>query len=164
MVKVDWDTLFMSMAYLVAEKSKDRSTHVGAVIVGPNNEVRSVGYNSFPRRVNDDVEARQERPEKYSWFAHAETNSIANAALAGIRTEGCRMYTNGIPCDNCANMILNAGIAEVIVDATWDKNNYNQWLEQAARTRTKFAEAGIKLRFWDGEFLRIRRFRDGVEI
>ena len=67
-----YDELFMNMAYLAAMKSKDIKTHVGAVIVGPDNEVRSLGFNSFPRGINDNVLERQERPEKYNWFAHSE--------------------------------------------------------------------------------------------
>lgn len=161
---MDWDSLFMNMVYLVAAKSKDRSTHVGAVIVGPDHEVRSVGYNSFPRGINDDVEARQERPEKYFWFAHAERNAVYNAARVGTPTYGCTLYTNGIPCNDCAFAVINAGLSRVIVDAHWDKNNYAQWLEHAERTRVMFLEAGIDLRFWDGELVDIKRFRNGQYI
>lgn len=159
---MDWDTLFMNMVYLVAMKSKDRSTHIGAVVVGPDNEVRSVGFNSFPRGINDNVPARQERPEKYHWFSHGEMNAVANAARVGIPLKGCRMYTNGIPCtDMCAHAIIGAGIEEVIVDKVWNDKNYNQWKDQAERTKIMFAEAGVKLRYWEGEFVRINRFRDG---
>lgn len=161
MEKVDWDSLYMTMAYLVAMKSKDMFTHVGAVIVGKDNEVRSVGYNSFPRGIDDGVLERQERPEKYSWFSHAEANSVYNAALVGIPIKGCRMYTNGIPCNMCMHAVLNSGIIEVIVDQAWDESNYNQWKKQAERSRIAFSEAGIKLRFWGGKLLNIYRFRNG---
>lgn len=159
--KVSWDDLYMTMAYLVSRKSKDRDTHVGAVIVGPDNEVRSVGYNSFPRGISDDVPERQERPEKYSWFAHAERNAVYNAAMVGIPLKGCKMYTNGIPCNDCAFGIINSGITEVIVDKVWDDNNYDIWKETARKTKIMFSEADIKLRFWDGDFLGIYRFKRG---
>ena len=68
MKKVSWDDYFMTMVYLAAMRSKDESTHIGAVIVGPDNEVRSTGYNSFPRGMNDDIKKRQKRPEKYFFF------------------------------------------------------------------------------------------------
>ena len=123
MNKISWDDYFMTMVYLVAMKSKDEKTHVGAVVVGPDNEIRSTGYNSFPRNANDDVPERQERPEKYKWFAHGEVNSVANAALTGVSLNGCRMYTNGIPCNNCALLIINSGISKVIVDKVWNDNN-----------------------------------------
>ena len=67
------------MANLVAKKSKDQSTQIGAVIVGIDNEIRSTGYNSFPSGINDDLQERQERPEKYYWIEHAERNALYNA-------------------------------------------------------------------------------------
>jgi len=69
-------------------RSKDKSTHVGAVVVDDLNIVRSMGYNSFVRGINDDVPERQERPEKYFWFEHAERNAIYNSQLS---LRGCRM-------------------------------------------------------------------------
>jgi len=161
---VDWDDYYMTMAYLVAMKSKDRNTHIGAVVVGPDNEVRSTGYNSFPRAINDDKTTRQERPEKYFWFEHAERNAVYNSSLIGVSLKGCKMYTNGVPCMNCARAIVQSGIKNVIVDAEWDKNNYGQWIEEAARTKILFEEAGVKLRYWKGELLTIKRFRNGKVI
>src|SRR3990167_7197511 len=99
---ISWDESFMSMVYLVAMKSKDESTHVGAVVVGPDNEIKSTGYNSFVRKLNDHLTMRQERPEKYYWFEHAERNAIYNATLNGVSLKGCKIYTNGVPCMDCA--------------------------------------------------------------
>jgi dCMP deaminase len=48
-----WDEFFIRQAMLVAEKSKDPSTKVGCVIVGPDKEVRSLGFNGFPRGVRE---------------------------------------------------------------------------------------------------------------
>lgn len=161
MKKISWDDLFMTMVYLVAMKSKDESTHIGAVVVGPDNEVRSMGYNSFPRGINDNVAERQEKPGKYSWFEHGEANSVNNAALVGIPLKGCRMYTNGIPCTTCAGSVINSGIKEVIVDKWWNDNNMDIWEEAAKISSVKFEEAGVKVRFYDGELLDIYRFRRG---
>lgn len=158
---MNWDDYFMNLAYLVAMKSKDSSTHIGAVVVGPDNEVRSLGYNSFPRGINDDVIERQERPEKYYWFEHAERNSIYNATLLGTSLKGCKMYTNGIPCMDCARAIVQAGIKEVIVDEYWDDNNYDIWIENANRTKVLFNESGVKIRFWKGDLVQIHRFKRG---
>ena len=156
-----FDDYYMNMAYLVAMKSKDKSTHIGAVVVGPDNEVRSVGYNSFPRGINDNLQERQERPEKYFWFEHAERNSVYNATLLGTSLKGCRMYTNGIPCMDCARSVVQAGIKEVIVDKYWDDNNDDIWIENANRTKVLFQEAGVSLRYWEGELITIKRFKRG---
>lgn len=155
----DWDDLFMSMAYLVAMKSKDQSTHMGAVIVGPDNEVRSTGYNSFPRGIDDTRAERQQRPEKYFWMEHAERNAIYNATRFGASLKGCRLYTNAISCMDCARGIVQAGIVEVIGDKNWDTEldaGYaERWTEENRRTLELFKEAGVKFRFWESNNLLI---------
>jgi len=156
-----FDDYFMNMAYLVAMKSKDESTHIGAVVVGVDNEVRSVGYNSFPRGIQDNIPERQARPEKYYWFEHAERNAIYNATLLGTSLKGCRIYTNGIPCMDCARSVVQSGIKEVIVDKYWDDNNDDIWIENAKRTKVLFQEAGVKIRYWEGQLITIKRFKRG---
>jgi len=158
---MNFDDYYMNMAYLVAMKSKDESTHIGAVVVGSDNEVRSVGYNSYPRGINDNLPERQVRPEKYFWFEHAERNAVYNATLLGTSLKGCRMYTNGIPCMDCARAIVQAGIKEVIIDKKWDDNNDDIWIENAKRTKILFQETGVSLRFWEGELVCIKRFKRG---
>jgi len=159
---MDWDNLFMSMVYLVAMKSKDEKTNIGAVIVGKNNEVRSVGYNSFVRGLNDKVKERQERPEKYFWMEHAERNAIYNATLMGVSLKGCRMYTNGIPCMDCARAVVQSGISEVIVDKEWNDNNSEKWSEHTKRSLEMFKEVGVSIVFYDGEVTsEITKLRNG---
>jgi dCMP deaminase len=94
MSKTDWNTRFMHMADMeIAQWSKDRSRKVGALIV-KDREIVTSGFNGMPRGVDDNVEARHERPEKYFWFIHAETNAIINAARQGKCTLGCDIYIN----------------------------------------------------------------------
>ena len=161
---INWDDYFMSIAYLIACKSKDERTHIGAVIVGIDKEIKSTGYNSFVRGLIDHVPERQEKPEKYYWFEHAERNAIYNATLIGTSLKGCKMYTNGIPCMDCARGIIQAGIIEVIVDKEWNEANSDTWSEHAKRTIKMFNEVGIKLRYWSGDMLKIQKFRRGNEL
>jgi len=124
-----WDKYFMRMADLVASKSKDRSTQVGCVIVGPNHEVRSTGYNGMCRGVDDDIEDRHERPEKYFWFEHAERNAIYNAARNGIRIEDCTAYVTMIPCADCCRGLIQSGVKRILVKSgptsgRWDESFY----------------------------------------
>ena len=156
-----WDNYFMSMVYLAASKSKDERTHIGAVIVGKDNEIKSTGYNSFVRKLRDDVLERQKKPEKYFWFEHAERNAIYNATLIGTSLKGCKMYTNGIPCMDCARGVVQSGILEVIVDKGWNKTNKGEDLEHSSRTLKMFEEVSIKLRYWEGKLLNIEKFRRG---
>lgn len=111
---MDWDDYFCSMLPLVASKSKDNSVKIGAIIVGPDHEIRSTGYNGFPRGIIDKP-ARFERPEKYVWTEHAERNAIYNAARIGVSLKDCTLYLNWWPCPDCARGIIQVGIKEVII-------------------------------------------------
>lgn len=111
-----WDEFFMNLAAATALKSKDPSTKVGCVIVGPDNEVRSLGFNGLPRGVPDDP-ARMVRPEKYLWTSHAEENAVAQAARVGAALKGCRAYVTHHPCSRCARSLIQAGIECVVIGA-----------------------------------------------
>ena len=110
-----WDQRFFSVCELVSSWSDDRGRKVGAVIVGPANEIRSTGYNGIPRGVRSDVELRHERAdgEKYHWFEHAERNAIFNAARSGAIVEKCTLYSSLFPCADCARAIIQSGIAHL---------------------------------------------------
>lgn len=136
----------MSLAGTVASKSKDRSRHVGCIITGPDNEIRSTGYNSFPRGINDNVESRHQRPAKYLWTEHSERNAIYNAARMGTALKGCRLYTTLMPCMDCARAIVQAGIIEVVTNTVTELGNA-AWMDQFSCTECLFGEANIKLRF-----------------
>ncbi|MCK7581654.1 MAG: hypothetical protein MZV65_42570 [Chromatiales bacterium] len=53
-----WDVRLMLLAHHIAHWSTERGRRVGAVIVGPDHEVRSTGHNGFPRGVNEEIEHR----------------------------------------------------------------------------------------------------------
>ena len=144
-----WDEYFINIAEQVKLKSKDKRTQIGVVIVGKDNEIVSTGYNSFPRGIVDDSDERQERPEKYFWFEHAERNAIYNAARIGVSTLGTTMYmTCGMSCSDCARAIINSGISKIVLrkgkGAKGDK-----WNESSIRSIQMFKEAGVIVEYYD---------------
>lgn len=145
---MNWDRKFLDQAALVASWSKDASTKVGAVIVGPDNEVRSQGYNGFPRGVQDDVKERNERPAKYLFTEHAERNAIYNAVRANIPIKGCRLYLNysPCPCADCARAIIQSGIVEVIGNDVPFPGKGEQWEASIAASKAMCDEAHVKWR------------------
>lgn len=146
---MSWDEYFLDMVKLIANKSKDRSTKVGCVIVGEENEVRSTGFNGFCRGIDDEKEDRHERPAKYLWSEHAERNSIYNAAKIGISLNKCRIYISWWPCTDCSRAIIQAGIKKVIVDGRDSKEKYEfnkRWEENITVSKEMLLEAGIKLK------------------
>jgi dCMP deaminase len=137
-----WDLYFMSMAEHAATLSKDESTKLGCVIVGPDNEVRSTGYNSFPRGIDDNRPERQQRPWKYKFFEHAERNAIYNAARMGTPLKGCVLYCAWPPCSDCARAVIQAGIVRVVVRG---EAVPGRWDEDMAAAKEMLDEAGVEL-------------------
>lgn len=159
---ISWDQYFMTMAYLAAMRSKDQSTHCGAVIVDDMNNVVATGYNSFVRGINDNVQERQERPGKYMWMEHSERNAIYSASMRGCILRGCKIYVTGIPCADCARAIIQAGIKEVVIEKREDFGK--EWDESCKVTLTMFEEAGVELREMNEEIIRtIVKFTRGKE-
>lgn len=148
---MNWHQYFLELCQQIKTRSKDQSTKIGVVIVGQDNQIVSTGYNSFPRGIDDNVSERQERPEKYYWFSHAETNAIINCALNGVSTKGSKMYmTCGVPCADCTRNIINAGIKEIWCQPTLkDMNNRNLWEEHSKRSLEMFGESGVSVNFYE---------------
>ena len=147
---MNWKEYFRNIAHQVKLKSKDEKTQIGAVIVGADNEIVSTGYNSFPRGIIDDISERQERPEKYFWFEHAERNAIYNAARIGVSTKGTTMYlTCGIPCADCCRGIINAGITTIVCEVGDAGAKGPKWEESGKRSLQMFNEARVKIQYYE---------------
>jgi dCMP deaminase len=94
---------------------------VGACIANADNRVVAIGYNGFPRGCSDDaLPWAREAPAgggpldtKYPYVVHAEANAILNCSTTAS-LKGARMYVALFPCNECAKLILQTGISEVV--------------------------------------------------
>ncbi len=115
---LSWDEYFMGVAKLSALRSKDPSTQVGACIVGADNRILSIGYNGTPNGFPDsDFPWDREGDAlntKYFYVCHAELNAILNFRGNRRDLEGARIYVALFPCNECAKIIIQSGIKEVI--------------------------------------------------
>ena len=50
---------------------------------------------------------------------HAEQNALLQAAKIGVSCKDATMYVTCQPCNNCAKMIINAGITRVIYEGDY---------------------------------------------
>lgn len=139
---ISWDECFMRIAHVIAERSKDPSSQVGSVIADQNNVVVGLGYNGFPRGI-DNGKFPWEREgkfldTKYAYVCHAEENAVYNS---NIPVKGCKVYATMFPCNECAKMLVQNGVAEII----YELNKYpdNDIFIAAQRL---FDAAGIKCR------------------
>ena len=150
-----WDTYFLRKALLAASMSKDPSTKVGAVLVGPDREVRADGFNGFPRGIADTKERLECREVKLDLVVHAEMNAILSAARVGTPTKGCTMYLvateagggkvwGGPPCARCVVEVIQAGVVEVV--SIPRKNVPSRWHASLDRAQELLVEAGVNYR------------------
>ena len=106
---------FMSLAFLSARRSKDPSTQVGACIANKIGIVVGMGYNGFVNGCKNDFSWAREgegwADTKYPFVVHAEINAVLNATGP---VEGSSIYCTLYPCNICAQVIVQAGIEEVI--------------------------------------------------
>ena len=142
-----WDEYFIDIADVVRKKSKDPSSKIGAVIVGPDREVISTGYNGFPRGIDEEDQTRWERPIKYEFVSHAEANAVFNAARVGVSLKGATLYLVGfgpptLPCTECSKAIIQAGIVRVVGHGY--KPMQAGWEESCEFAGNLLAEAGVE--------------------
>lgn len=115
---LNWDQYFMGVAKLSALRSKDPNTQVGACIVGDDNRILSIGYNGTPNGFDDEVFPWDREGDaletKYLYVCHAEMNAIINYRGSRHELENAKIYVDLFPCNECAKIIIQSGIKEVI--------------------------------------------------
>lgn len=135
-----WHRRFFELAEHVAGWSKDPSTQVGACVVNDRKQVLSLGFNGFPRGVEDNHLRLADRETKYKFVSHAERNALDNAF---VDIEGATLYSTLFPCNDCAKGIIQKGIKTVVTthpDLERTHNNLDASLQM-------FSEAGVKIIF-----------------
>ena len=108
--RYSWKKMFVEIAKVVAQRSADPHTQVGAVLV-KNNCVIGVGYNGEPKGFHFDFDWNS--PEKYPYVIHAEMNAISNANRTGVDCNGADIYLTLSPCHDCIKLLIQHGIKNV---------------------------------------------------
>jgi len=139
---ISWDEYFMGIALLSAKRSKDPNTQVGACIVDLDNKIVGIGYNGFPIGCSDDnlpwAREGAANETKYPYVVHAEANAILNSTKD---IHGARIYVDLFPCNECAKLIIQSGIKEVVYLSDKYKES-----DTVKASRRMFQMAGIKER------------------
>ena len=139
---LSWDEYFMAIAKLSAMRSKDPNTQVGACIVDSSNRILSIGYNGAPNGFNDDNFPWDREGEilktKYPFVCHAEMNAILNYRGSRKDLENATLYVDLFPCNECAKLIIQSGIKEVVYlsDKYKDKDLFKA-------SKMMFSECGV---------------------
>lgn len=155
---LSWDDYFMAVAFLSSQRSKDPNKQVGACIVDQQNVICGIGYNGFPRGCPDSKLpwSKQSRSgskldTKYPYVCHAEMNAILNKNNSNVA--GSRVYVTMFPCNECAKLMIQAGIAEIVFHEdkvqpkaeTPGASNF-KLADQYSASKKLLALAGVKIR------------------
>jgi dCMP deaminase len=135
----------------VASRGTCLRNKCGCVIVR-DNVLLSTGYNGAPSGAPqcDEVGCLMEEVKHGDGHVsmhcrrtvHAEANAILQAAKNGVEIKQGTLYCGMTPCRDCAMLIVNSGIKQVVV-----KKDYHE----SAETKKMFKDAGVNLEILNPE-------------
>ena len=115
-----YEETFFTVAKTLAKRSTCPRKKVGCVIVDEFNSIVSEGYNGSPAGMPHCLDAGCIDEGGHCVRAvHAEINALASAARRGVSLKGCRAYCTLLPCIQCAQALVTAGITEVYYDEAY---------------------------------------------
>lgn len=103
--RLSWNEYFMGVAKMISARSEDPKTKVGCVLV-KDYKIIGTGYNGFPKHIDFKWSA-----SKQLYVVHAEANAILNITQS---CEGATAYVTLFPCNECAKLLIQAGIKKVV--------------------------------------------------
>ncbi len=129
-----WDTHFLRLAALTAERSTCPRAAVGCVLTF-NNRIISTGYNGAPSGMAHCTDAGCTMHDGHCLrTVHAEANAIADAARRGVMVEGAIAYITHAPCIHCAKLLVSAGVQRIVYAAPYEDGANMQFLAVARVT------------------------------
>jgi dCMP deaminase len=114
-----WDEYFMQIARDVSTRATCPRRSVGAVSV-LDKRILTTGYNGAPHGLPHCTEVGCYMQDGHCIRTlHAEQNAIVQGALNGVSLRGATIYVTCQPCNNCAKMVINAGVVRVVFDGDY---------------------------------------------
>lgn len=108
--RYSWEEVYINIAKVVAKRSEDPHTKVGACLV-KDRCVIGIGYNGAPRGYKGSIPWFTQ--EKHKFVIHAEMNAIANAQSVGVSVVGADLYLTLSPCHECIKLLIQNRIKNV---------------------------------------------------
>jgi dCMP deaminase len=134
-----WTDYFLGLAKVISQRSHDIHTQHGCVITDQNNRILGVGYNGYPRGL-DDTKLPKNRPDKYPWMVHSERNALSNCV---VRPDNGIAYVTGQCCNDCIMALWQEGIQTVYM---CDDHGTHLFDESAKKIFDTFVDmSGIKI-------------------
>jgi dCMP deaminase len=144
-IESKWVARFNDLAEEISTWSKDPSSQVGAVIVRPDRTIASIGFNGFPRGVEDNAERIANRDTKLLYTIHAEMNAILSAKEP---LNGYSLFVWPFqPCSHCAASIIQAGIRDVYCPYNSHLDSHERWAVSFKAALQMLDEANVRVIF-----------------
>ncbi len=144
--RMDWDRYFLTLAEAAATRSTCTNRQVGAVIV-KDRHIVATGYNGGPRgygHCNEGACPRSNSGNATGWdytnciAIHAEANAIMFCSPDA--RNAATLYTSTFPCFECAKLLANSGISEVVAHVVYEDHD---------RVKSFLQDAGLRVRVLD---------------
>lgn len=147
--RTTWDETWMEVARTVAHRSSCTRAKVGAVIVDPNQRIVATGYNGPASTYPADTDlpcnywckrSQEDHPQTKGYgFDCPAIHAEANALLYKDRVENATLYVTHTPCADCAKLVSNAGVVDVVLP--------NNQRDERTESHRYLRECGISVRF-----------------
>jgi len=108
-MRPSWTNYFLGLAKVISQRSHDIHTKHGCVITDQNHRILGVGYNGYPKGLDDNL-LPKDRPDKYHWMVHSERNALADCV---IRPDNGIAYVTGQCCNDCIMALWQEGVQTV---------------------------------------------------
>jgi dCMP deaminase len=134
--KIKYDNKYLEIAQKISELSHANKKKVGAIIV-KNSVIISDGFNGTPHGFDNNCEDQNGNTKWYT--LHAEANAILKLArIGGISAENATLYLTLSPCKECAKLILQSGITNVVYKEEYRDISGIEFLKKSKINISKF--------------------------
>ena len=119
--------MYMSIAEVMAQQSKDTRLKVGCVIVKDGNIIAEA-YNGHTRHIDDPNQIEDGTTDHR--VRHAEKNGLMKLVRSNENAVGATMFVTHACCEMCSIDIVDAGIVKFIYNEEYRCNKGLEHLEK----------------------------------
>jgi dCMP deaminase len=134
---------FMDVAERTSKLSYAVRLKVGAIIV-KDDRIISIGYNGMPSGWDNNCEFEDKNTQTQNTelvtrkeVLHAETNAIAKLAKSNESGVGATLFITHAPCLDCAKLIYQSGINNVLYRNTYRSDDGINFLNKSGVNVTR---------------------------
>lgn len=97
------------LANIISLKSPDPKKQVGCILVSPNGDILSLGYNRLPKENHDNIDWSDRKYIK-NIIIHAEMDCLTRS---NGNISDCILYCTLSPCTECFKLIMANNISTI---------------------------------------------------